>query len=473
MDNLWEKTLSLLKKETADHVFSIWFEPITFISFENSVLLISVPNKFFENWLKEKYFSTLSSALLKTAGTPVSIQFQTKETTSIKQKAPLHGASQKNSSSSGAHTSPEPEIDNINTIIKNSRLLPENLYKNTVINSKYSFENFVVGPGNRFAHAAALSVSENLAKSYNPLFIHGGVGLGKTHLLHSISHHLLKKNSSAKIIYISSEEFTNQLIQAIKTKTTTKFRNMYRHVDILLIDDIQFLAGKEATQEEFFHTFNSLHDSHKQIVISSDRSPKEIPTLEERLVSRFAWGLIADVQPPEVETRIAILEKKAENEDISIPKDVLVFLAEKITTNIRELEGALIRVVAYSKLIGTPLSLSLAKQTLQGMIAEEKKIRIKDIIETVTDYFDITSDSIQAKTRARAIAYPRQIAMYLCRNLTDHSFPDIGGFFGGRDHTTVLHAYEKINKAVGENDKTKDLIQTLTIKIKGNTAVPF
>ncbi|MBF0217861.1 MAG: chromosomal replication initiator protein DnaA, partial [Candidatus Omnitrophica bacterium] len=344
---------------------------------------------------------------------------------------------------------------------------PDNQYQKIGLNPKYSFDNFVVGQSNRFAHAAALAISENPAKTYNPLFIHGGVGLGKTHLLHAIGNRILELFPKSRILFISSEEFTNQLITAIRTRSQSNFRNMYRNVDVLLIDDIQFIAGKESTQEEFFHTFNRLYDSHNQIVLSSDRSPKEIPKLEERLVSRFDWGLRADIQSPDFETRTAIFEKKCELESIEMPHDVIFFLAEKVRTNIREMEGALIRVVAYANLTGNKLTVDLAKEILKDMILEEeKKISLDSIQEAIADHFNISVKELKSRKRTQAIAYPRQIAMYLARELTGHSLPEIGSSMGDRDHTTVLHAVDKIKRDLSTNSNLKGLLDKLTARIK-------
>jgi chromosomal replication initiator protein len=312
-----------------------------------------------------------------------------------------------------------------------------------------------------------MAVSESPAKAYNPLFIYGGVGLGKTHLMHAIGQSALHKTPKSKVLYISSEEFTNQLISSIQNRSTQKFREKYRNVDILLIDDIQFIAGKESTQEEFFHTFNALYDAHKQIVVTSDRPPKEIQSLEERLISRFEWGLVTDIQPPDFETRTAILKKKSEKETIALSEDVFYFLAEKVKTNIRELEGALIRVVAYAKLIGKDVSVELAKEVLKDMIIEgEKKITIDLIQKKVAEYFDIKLSDMRAKKRSKAIAYPRQIAMYLARQLTDFSLPEIGDQFGGRDHTTVIHACEKIENELKNKTGLKTIVDKLIQSIK-------
>ncbi len=460
MDNLWEQSLAFLKTEVNDQTFAAWFLPIKQFSLENDILTLSVPNKFFENWIREKYFPLLQSALLKASGKTLTVQFEI-VATPAQEEPPQETASER---------SREQKSDTmgwLKNLIGGAKQMPESQYQQIGLNPKNTFDNFVVGANNRFAHAASLAVSENPAKNYNPLFIHGGVGLGKTHLLQAIGHHHLAHNPKAKLLYISGEEFTNQLIRAIRTRTTSNFRNMYRNVDILLIDDIQFIAGKESTQEEFFHTFNKLYDSHKQIVLASDRSPQEIPSLEERLVSRFAWGLIADVQLPDFETRMAIISKKCELETTPVPQDVLFFLAEKIHTNIREMEGALIRVVAYAQLTGSELSVDLAREVLKGMItAEEKKITIPLIQEITAAYFGISVTEMKSRRRTNAVAYPRQVAMYLSRSLTDHSLPDIGSFFGGRDHTTVLHAKEKIRKELSENENTKSVVSLLESKIR-------
>ena len=334
---------------------------------------------------------------------------------------------------------------------------------------KYTFDTFVIGSGNRFAHAASLAVAEAPAKAYNPLFIYGGVGLGKTHLMHAIGHYVLEHNPDAKVVYLSSEKFTNEFINSIRDNRPDDFRNKYRNVDILLIDDIQFLAGKESTQEEFFHTFNALHEENKQIVISSDRPPKEIPTLEDRLRSRFEWGLITDITPPDLETRIAILRKKAKAEGLDIPNEVMLYIANQIDTNIRELEGALIRVVAYSSLENKDINADLAAEALKNIIptAKPKVVTIKDIMRIVGEEYGVKMEDFLAKKRTKAIAFPRQIAMYLSRELTDNSLPKIGEEFGGRDHTTVLHAHEKISKLIEKDAQFQKQIQELEKKIKG------
>ena len=339
-----------------------------------------------------------------------------------------------------------------------------------MLNPKYTFDTFVIGSGNRFAHAASLAVAEAPAKAYNPLFIYGGVGLGKTHLMHAIGHYVLEHNPSVKVVYLSSEKFTNEFINSIRDNRPDDFRNKYRNVDVLLIDDIQFLAGKESTQEEFFHTFNALHEENKQIVISSDRPPKEIPTLEDRLRSRFEWGLITDITPPDLETRIAILRKKAKAEGLDIPNEVMLYIANQIDTNIRELEGALIRVVAYSSLENKDITADLAAEALKSIIpsTKPKVITVHDIQKVVGEHYGVKLEDFAAKKRTKSIAFPRQIAMYLSRELTDLSLPKIGEEFGGRDHTTVIHAHDKISKMIQTDTQFQREIQELQEKLKAH-----
>ncbi|UCD54660.1 MAG: chromosomal replication initiator protein DnaA [Candidatus Omnitrophota bacterium] len=445
---LWNNLLTRLKDEVGEQAFNAWFVPITPLSLSDNKLTLGVPNKFFREWVMERYTGLLNSSLTGITNKKIGVEFAV--------SSPQEPPAPKSEPHKGWFRSVFP------------RQVGEVPPQETRLNSKYSFENFVVGPGNRFAHAACLAIAESPAKAYNPLFIYGGVGLGKTHLMYAMGNELIKKSAKTKILYISSEEFTNQLISAIQHRTTPKFRQRYRNVDVLLIDDIHFIAGKESTQEEFFHTFNSLYDAHKQIVMSSDRSPKEIRTLEKRLVSRFEWGLITDIQAPDFETRIAILRKKSEKETVYLPDELLFFLAENIKTNIRELEGALIRVVAYAKLMNKEITVGLAKEILKGMIIEgEKKINVELIQKKVAQYFDMGPQDMKGKKRTKTIAYPRQIAMYLSRDLTDLSLPEIGHFFGGRDHTTVIHACEKIEKGLKMDEKVRWIIDKLILDIKG------
>ena len=452
--SVWLRAQDIIKRELDnDQTFNIWFGPIKFVSITTDTIILEVPNKFFKGWLLDRYMNLLNSCTQKASGKILKIEFALSESgeEEVLQKA--------------EKADPKKEAKTAFWPFARQGQGPA---KEIGLNQRYTFDSFVVGSGNRFAHAASMAVSDTPAKAYNPLFIYGGVGLGKTHLMHAIGHRVLQKTPKAKILYISSEEFTNQLIGAIQNRSTPKFREKYRNVDVLLIDDIHFIAGKESTQEEFFHTFNALYDAHKQIVVSSDRPPKEIQALEERLVSRFEWGLVTDIQPPDFETRIAILKKKSEKETIALPEDVFYFLAEKIKSNIRELEGALIRVVAYAKLIGGNVSVDLAKEILKDMIIEgEKKVTIDLIQRRVSEYFDLKLSDMRAKKRSKAVAYPRQIAMYLARQLTDFSLPEIGDQFGGRDHTTVIHAYDKIENDLKIKEGLRGLVDKLIQGIRG------
>ena len=470
MTNIWEKALAILHSEVNDQTFSAWFLPIQQVSTSTSSITLGVPNKFFENWIREKYISLIRSAVLQAAEKSLSVEFEILETVPpVSQKnfppngSPVEAQEQQTKKEGADKDKGEAWWK---TVFAGSKQLPES---SLGLNPKYTFDNFVVGQSNRFAHAACLAVSDKLSKVYNPLFLYGGVGLGKTHLMQATAHEILRTHPKARVLYISCEEFTNDLIDAIKSRTTPKFRGMYRNVDVLIIDDIQFIKGKVATQEEFFHTFNALYDSHKQIILSSDKPPQDIPDLEERLVSRFAWGLVADIQSPDFETRMAIFKKKCEMSSVHIPNDVLYFLAEKVRTNIREMEGALIRIVAKSNMTGAEMTVDLAREELKGMITEgEKKITLDLIQKVVADYFSVTVSDFKTKNRTRAISYPRQLAMYLSRSLTDHSLPDIGLFYGGRDHTTVMHACDKINKELASKENTRKVLEKLTVMIKNN-----
>ena len=481
---IWERTLDSLKKSINQQTYQTWLEPIRFIETNEKSIVLSVPNKFFKNWVEEHYSGVIISTLENVCNKKFSIEFVViPDDGSARKEIGEEAGKVKEGSSydSSAEASAKAEARRAKGE-KAAEPLPEESKKHIFpfffkkplpgeesrLNSRYTFDSFVVGPSNRFAHAAALAISESPAKAYNPLFIYGKVGLGKTHLMQAVGHHILKAKPGLRFIYISSEKFTNQLINAIQNRTTIKFRQMYRNVDLLLIDDIHFIAGKEATQEEFFHTFNTLYDAHKQIVVSSDKSPKDISALEERLVSRFEWGLVTDIQPPDIETRIAILRKKAEREEVVAPDDVTYFIAEKIRSNIRELEGALIRVAAYAKLVGSDMNLDLVKEVLKDVLREDKKKITIDLIQKiVAQYFDMRVSDLRNKRRTRAIVYPRQIAMYLSRDLTDSSLPEIGEQFGGRDHSTVIHAYEKIRNDIALNSNTRGIVDRIKERIKG------
>ena len=451
---IWAKALDNLRKELDnEQTFNIWFTPIRFVSSAPDKIVLEVPNKFSQDWLVNRYMDLLGSSVRKACGADLAIEFILGDGSAAPTATEMVKKDEAKKTSKGLWPFSKH---------------PQAQAKDIGLDPKYTFDSFVIGASNRFAHAAAMAVSDSPAKAYNPLFIYGGTGLGKTHLMHAIGQRALQKTPKAKVLYISSEDFTNQLIGAIQNRTTIKFREKYRSVDILLIDDVHFIAGRNSTQEEFFHTFNTLYDAHKQIVVTSDRPPKEIDKLEERLVSRFLYGLVTDVQQPDFETRMAILKRKSEQAALSLPEDVFYFLAEKVKTNIRELEGALIRVVAYAGLIGKDVSVDLAKEVLKDMIVEgEKKVSIDLIQKKVSEYFDIKLSDMKAKKRSKAIAYPRQIAMYLTRQLTDYSLPEIGDQFGGRDHTTVMHACDKIAGDIKNKAGFKVLMDRLIDSIKG------
>lgn len=440
--NLWDKILEYTKQEIGEQAFENWFSQASIGSITDDSLTIQVPSNFFKDWIYDHYRDILNIAILKTIGKVVPIKFEVKE---IRQAITSQQVAQK----------PAQGLE------KTAQKKP------FYLNPKYTFEGFVVGSSNRFAHAATLAIAEAPAKAYNPLFIYGGVGLGKTHLMQAACHYISEMHKNLKLFYTTSESFTNELINAIQNRTTQRFREKYRNVDVLLIDDIHFIAGKESTQEEFFHTFNALYDGHKQIVLSSDRPPKTIPGLEERLVSRFEWGLVTDIQPPDFETRIAILKKKAERNAAELPDDILYYIADIIKTNIRELEGALIKVIAYSALENKKISLELVKDILKDASAGDlKKITVEIIQKKVANYFDIKTSDMKTKKRTQQVAYPRQVAMYLARELMGITLPEIGEYFGGRDHSTVIYACSKIESDVKKNQNVKNLINRLSLEIK-------
>ncbi|MFD1850988.1 chromosomal replication initiator protein DnaA [Oceanobacillus bengalensis] len=439
---LWIATLEKIEEKVSKPSFETWLKNTKAEALEKNTLVISAPNEFARDWLETQYTDLISDIIGEITGSRLNTKFIIPDIA--------------------------PEVEEISTAPKPKVIKDNNEFPKTMLNAKYTFDTFVIGAGNRFAHAASLAVAEAPAKAYNPLFIYGGVGLGKTHLMHAVGHYVLENKPNAKVVYITSEKFTNEFINAIMDNKTTNFRNKYRNVDVLLIDDIQFIAGKESTQEEFFHTFNTLHEENKQIIISSDRPPKEIPTLEDRLRSRFEWGLITDITPPDLETRIAILNKKAKAEGLNIPNEVMLYIANQIDTNIRELEGALIRVVAYSSLVNKDIDAPLAADALKDIIpsSKPKVITIKGIQEIIGEHYSIRLEDFVAKKRTKSIAFPRQIAMYLSRELTDFSLPKIGEEFGGRDHTTVIHAHEKISRLLESDPEFNRDIEDLIERIK-------
>jgi chromosomal replication initiator protein len=441
MRELWDEALSVIRSRVSRQSFEAWFRPLSLGPVEDHRIHILLPNRFFKEWFEEHYLGMLRSALEDLMFTKVEVALVLPETEGIPA-----GASRE-------EASPQ----------RTARKVRE---ATSLFNPKYSFESFVVGSSNQFAHAACMAVGEQLSKAYNPLFIYGGVGLGKTHLLHAIGHLALQRHPKLKVSYVSSEKFTNDLINAIRFDATVEFRNRYRSLDLLLIDDIQFIAGKERTQEEFFHTFNDLYDSTKQIVISSDSLPREIPTLEERLRSRFEWGLIADIQPPDLETKAAILRKKAQAEGIHLPSEVALFIAKHAKSNIRELEGALVRLVAQASFTNREISLELAQEVLKDLTSEQQRLpTINSIQKAVAEFFGVRVDDLRSRGRNKSIVLPRQVAMFLCREIVKASLPDIGEGFGGKDHSTVIHACEKIKRKMAGEEVFRKQVQDLNTQL--------
>jgi chromosomal replication initiator protein len=418
LENTWDRVLGRIESKVSRHSFSTWFKPTSFLNEDASSISVRVPNTWFAEWLKTNYSGLIQDALRSVDRPGLSVQFRPDEPIPAPSRPPTHNQLGGNGASSDRRK----------------------------LNPKYTFGTFVVSSCNQFAHAASVAVAEQPTRAYNPLYVYGGVGLGKTHLMQAIGNRIAESENMS-MTYVSSEAFMNQMINAIRFERTHEFKERYRNVDVLLIDDIQFLAGKERTQEEFFHTFNALYDAQKQIVITSDVPPREIPTLEERLRSRFEWGLIADIQPPDLETKVAILRKKAESDGTPIPDDVALFIASNCGSNIRELEGALTKIVAYASMSGRQPSLELAKETLHDFLPSESPAATVDsIMKTVANYYNLPVIEIKSKNNSPQISFPRQVAMYLCKKLTDCSLPEIGRRFGGKHHSTVIHAIQKIEK---------------------------
>lgn len=436
---VWDKTKDLIKEKVNPQTFETWFKPTKGIGISGETLVLEVPNSFFKDWLLEHHLELIKSTVKNTAGLNLALDFSYSANEPVVSRAPAKTSEKK-----------------------------QEAQNSFGLNPAYTFDDFVIGPSNKMAHAAAMAVAESPAKAYNPLFIYGKAGMGKTHLMNAIGHCVAAKNQNIKVVYITSEQFTNQLIQSIQNRSTDKFRAKYRNVDVLLIDDVHFIAGKESTQEEFFHTFNTLHDAHKQIVLSSDKPPKEIDRLEERLVSRFEWGLIVSISQPDFETRVAILRQKLKREGVAVPDDVIFYIGEKIKSNIRELEGALKRVVANAVLLKQNVTLDLARSVLKDMVREkESRITAESIFEEVAAYFNVRVSDIKGRRRTKQMVLPRQISMYLIRKLADHSLPEIGELCGSRDHTTVLHACDRIETDIKKDQKVRDLVSRLTAHIKG------
>jgi chromosomal replication initiator protein len=443
--NIWDAVLSRIETKVNRHSFYTWFKPTSFVSEEGAALRVRVPNTLFRDWLTKHYSAVLDEALTEVDRKGTEVAFVTDDAIASAVAPPPPEVPASSAETFAAESEPEPEDDN-----QVGGLAP-----------RYSFDTFIVGSSNQFAHAACRAVAEAPSRSYNPLFIYGGVGLGKTHLMHAIGHYVLNHLKSLKLTYISSERFMNEMINAVRYDRILDFRERYRSVDVLLVDDIQFLAGKEGTQTEFFHTFNALYDSQKQIVISSDCPPHEIPALEERLRSRFEWGLIADIQPPDLETKVAILKKKAETEGVPLPDNVAIYIAGKIKSNIRELEGSLIRLIAYASLTGREISLPLAQDVLRNVLQhDERAVTIEGIQKFVSDYYQLKHGELKSRNNSKSIAMPRQIAMYLCKTLTNASLPEIGKSFGGKHHSTVIHSIRKIEALRQSDGDFNTLINT-------------
>jgi chromosomal replication initiator protein len=436
-NELWQSALDALERKFSKPIFEMWIKPIRLVSLDGDALILSVQSNFAKDWVENRLKTQIAEVLSGVFGGTVELQFTVAE-----------------AAANAAPAAP--------TATPATARPPEDL-RSSNLNARYTFEEFVIGNSNRFAHAAAQAVAAAPARAYNPLFLYGGVGLGKTHLMHAIGHRVLIDMPGANVVYVTCEKFTNEFIIALQNNRTPEFRNRYRQVDVLLIDDIQFLAGKETTQEEFFHTFNALHESGRQLIISSDRPPKEIQTLESRLRSRFEWGLLTDIQAPDIETREAILRKKAQSEKIPVPDEVTSFIAKVIPSNIRELEGALIRVVAYASLTKSPITLDLAAEVLKSAVAQAplQRITIGKIKETVASAHGLTVKEMDNGRRDQRLAAPRQIAMYIATELTNYSLPQIARDFGKKDHTTVMYARDKIKDQMQRDEAYRNKIRQL------------
>ncbi|MGE0448426.1 MAG: chromosomal replication initiator protein DnaA [Vicinamibacterales bacterium] len=435
--NLWDQILARIETKVNRHSFYTWFKPTSFIAEDATSVGVRVPNSLFKDWLTKHYSGVIAESLAELSRPQLVVNF----------------IADGQSDGSAIPLSAE------ETVIMQTAPAPETPGSSVGLNPRYTFDTFIVGSSNQFAHAASRAVAEAPSRSYNPLFIYGGVGLGKTHLMHAVGHYVLQHDRNLKLTYISSERFMNEMINAVRYDRIIDFRERYRTVDVLLVDDIQFLAGKEGTQTEFFHTFNALYDSQKQIVLSSDCPPHEIPQLEERLRSRFEWGLIADIQSPDLETKVAILKKKAEAEAVPLPDDVAIYIAGRIKSNIRELEGSLIRLVAYASLTGQEISLALAQEVLWNILDhEEKAVTIEIIQKYIADYYNLKLAELKSRNNSKSVAMPRQIAMYLCKSLTHASLPEIGRSFGGKHHSTVIHSIRKVEELRKKDSDFNNLI---------------
>jgi chromosomal replication initiator protein len=457
--NVWGRILHSLQGRLNQQALETWFRPIQFERLDSSqhVIHLRAPNQIVRDWVVSNYAEALDESLNEQRLAGYSVGWVIGK---VPGWVPEIEAQPANQEITGIAIEPAIELGSV--VASGAAVAPAMVEPS--LSSKYTYDSFVVGSCNQFAHAASLAVAEAPGRTYNPLYLYGGVGLGKTHLMHACGHAIKSRNRHLKLCYISSERFMNDLINAIRYDKTQSFREKYRSVDVLLIDDVQFMAGKERTQEEFFHTFNALYDQQKQIVISSDCPPREIPTLEERLHSRFEWGLIADIEPPDLETKIAILKRKGDLIGVAIPDDVAIFIAGRVKSNIRELEGSLVRLIAISSLRGEPISKTLAQDAIRNIAKEDERgvITIQQIQKLVASAYKLTSEELVSKNNSRNISHPRQVAMYLCKHLTKHSYPEIGRAFGGKHHTTVIHSVEKIESLVATDETLQRLISELS-----------
>ncbi len=439
MSQMWQEAQEQLCERLGQQNYETWIKPIRAREASGDEILLEVPNKFFRDWLAEHFLRSIHDTLSLAAQREIKVSLA------------VNPALQMASATAAPAAKRPAEREAPRAPARPNNLIP-----------KYTFENFVVGASNQFAHAASLAVANQPGEHYNPLFIYGGVGLGKTHLINAIGHRVMERRPAHKILYLSSESFMNELIASLRRDKMDEFKTRFRNIDALILDDVQFIAGKERTQEEFFHTFNSLYESHKQIIITSDKFPKEIPELEDRLRNRFEWGLIADIQPPDMETRVAILQKKAEVEGVQLPHDVAIFLASHIDSNVRELEGSLTRLGAFASLTKATISIDLAKEVLHNTLrGNSREVTVESIQKTICDYYNLKINDLKAKRRTKNIALPRQVAMYLARKHTSTSFPIIGSKFGGRDHSTVIHAAKTIEKKIKEDPQMQTTIEKL------------
>jgi len=440
LDEIWNNSLLKIEGRVGNSVFDLWFKPIKIASIKDQAVTLDIPNRFFKEWIEDSYPNLIKDSLETVVGYPVTLKYRVEEKQDTTQQKIIS------------------QLEN-----KRIRLANKGIY----LNPKYTFENFITGNSNQFAHAAAIAVAESPGKTYNPLFIYGGVGLGKTHLMHAIGNKVMTGKQDVSVLYVSSEQFTNEVVSAIRHEKMSELKEKYRNLDLLLLDDVQFIANKTATQEEFFYTFNALYEKQKQIVISCDRPPKEISDVTDRLRSRFNMGLIADIQPPDIETKIAIIYKKAEMMGKKIPEDVIYYLASKIKSNIRELEGSLIRIAAQSSLTGEEINVETTKKILKDIIHDdERPITIENIQKTVCDFYNLKLTDIKARKRTKEIALPRQVAMYIGKQITDLSLNDIGKAFGGKDHATVIYACKQIEERRGKDETFNRMIENLLQKIK-------